>query len=308
MYKTLSYDDVALVPSYFSGSSRSKLDVSTVFGNFNFKLPIVPANMKCVIDVSLAKTLSESCYFYVMHRFDVDNVSLVKKMKKEEWRISSISLGVRDEDYQTVYDLKCLGLTPDYITVDIAHGHCAMMKDILDYIKKNLPNTFVIAGNIATVEACEDLTKWGADSVKVGIGPGKSCITKLKTGFYTPMFSIVNEIAKVSKVPVIADGGIQHNGDIAKAIVAGAQMIMAGSIFAQCTDSPATCINGNKVYYGSASAENKGHSNHVEGKQVILHNNGLTILDKLTEIKQDLQSSYSYSGGNLNTSTKWIII
>ena len=97
---------------------------------------------------------------------------------------------------------------------------------------------------------------------------------------------------------IIADGGINHNGDIAKAIVAGADLVMAGSLFAQCTDSPGQTINGQKLFYGSASVENKGSNKNVEGKKLLLECNGLSYLDKLQEIKEDLQSSISYAGGN----------
>ena len=314
MDRSLCYDDIALVPQYFDGTSRSNLDAGAWFGHFQFRLPVVPANMKCVIDMNLANLLQRENCFYVMHRFDNDPIEMMTQMKDERWRLSSISLGVKQEDYAVLGKLAAKNLEPDFITVDIAHGHCAMMKNILGLIKSTFKRTFVIAGNVATHHAYADLVKWGADAIKVGVGPGKSCITKLKTGFYSPMFSTVRNISlwrelhmsRTERVPIIADGGIQYNGDIAKAIVAGATMVMAGSIFAQCTDSPAVSVNGEKVYYGSASAENKGHKRNVEGKQVVLHNNGMTVLEKLNEIQQDLQSAMSYAGGDLTTSTPYI--
>jgi GMP reductase len=181
-----------------------------------------------------------------------------------------------------------------------------LMRDMIWKVKRHLPKAFVIAGNIATPKAYENLCTWGADAVKVGVGPGKSCITRLKTGFYTPMFSTVQQVAALGLKPVIADGGVQHNGDIAKALVAGASMVMAGSIFAQCVDSPTLSINGEKVYYGSASAENKGHRKNVEGRKLLIESNNMTYLEKMDEITQDLQSAHSYAGGRLSTQTKYI--
>lgn len=310
----LGYDDIALVPQYFDGVSRSSLNTSVMFGGMEFALPVVPANMKCVIDIDVAHKLQLHNYFYVMHRFDNDPVSILERMHDEKWRCKSISVGVKSEDYKLIDKIKADCIAPDFITVDIAHGHCKMMKDVVEHIKLALPDTFVIAGNVATPQACDDLVKWGADAVKVGVGPGKSCITRLKTGFYTPMFSTVRNICRktyrcnAAAVPIIADGGVQHNGDVAKAIVAGASMVMVGSMFAQCDDSPAACVNGEKVYFGSASAQNKGHNKNVEGKQILMTSNGMTILEKMQEMQQDLQSAMSYAGGRLCQDTQYITV
>ena len=224
----------------------------------------------------------------------------------------SLSVGVKPEDYEFVDWMSSSNQRIDYLTVDVAHGHCRLMKDMLTYIKSRLPDTFVIAGNVATPEATVDLRSWGADAVKVGIGDGKACTTKLQTGFHSPMFSAVRNICRSStvnfcdeeKFPIIADGGIRHPGDIAKALVAGATMVMAGSIFTACIDSPAEnvlAVHSHKVthkkYFGSASAKNKGHSRNVEGKEVLIPCNQLNYEDFLLYLKGHLQSSISYAGG-----------
>jgi len=298
MNKALHYDNVALVPKYIDGTSRSELSTKAALGNKTFKLPVTPANMKCVIDYDLANKLQSNNYFYVMHRFGVDNYEFVLNANKEGWDTISISIGVKDEDYNILRKIQTDNLSLDYITVDVAHGHCRSMREMLSFLKQTLPEVTIIAGNVGTPTAAKDLISWGADVIKVGIGPGKSCITKLKTGFFTPMFSIVKNIREScdSSVKLIADGGIQHNGDIAKALVAGADFVMAGSIFAQCVDSPGEIINGEKVYFGSASAENKGFKKNVEGKKMLLPTNGFTYFEKLKEIQEDLQSSMSYAG------------
>jgi GMP reductase len=200
------------------------------------------------------------------------------------------------------------------------------MKGMISHIKKWLPDTKIIAGNVATPEAVRDLSNWGADAVKVGIGQGSPCTTKYKTGFTMPMFSCVKKCSKlynnktifedpddeglpemvgeeiINEIPIIADGGIKHNGDIAKALTAGATMVMAGGMFAACADSPAvsSTINGafHKAYFGSASSENKGHDNNIEGKLTNIPCSNMTLGEKLVEIKQDLQSSISYAGGS----------
>jgi GMP reductase len=258
----------------------------------------MPANMKCVIDCDLANKLQSNNYFYVMHRFGINNYEFVLNANKEAWNTISISVGVKDDDYNTLRRIQADNLSLDYITVDVAHGHCKSMREMLSFLKQTFPDTTTIAGNVGTPAAALDLISWGADVIKIGIGPGKSCITKLKTGFFTPMFSTVKRIKEScgSSIKLIADGGIQHNGDITKALVAGADFIMAGSIFAQCVDSPGEIINGEKVYFGSASAENKGFKKNVEGKKMLLPTNGFTYFEKLKEIQEDLQSSMSYAG------------
>jgi len=301
MDKKLYYDDVALVPRCSTTTSRSELDVSTTIVNRSIRLPVIPANMKCVINTKIAHFLSEHDYFYIMHRFDIDNYEFVKNCNKYNWHLISISVGVKDIDREQLTQIAKNKLRVDFITIDIAHGHSVLMKDMIKFIRDLFPEVKIIAGNICTKYAYNDLVLWGADIIKVGVGPGAACTTKLKTGFTYPMFSCVNEIDSYRQendlhVPIIADGGITYNGDIAKALVAGADYVMCGKLFSECIDSPAPLINGQKHYYGSASEHNKGHSNNIEGKLLQLNQNGMTFVDKLQEIKQDLQSALSYSG------------
>lgn len=178
------YDNILLLPRKCRVESRSECDAGVELGSRKFRLPVVPANMKTVVDESICEWLARNGYFYVMHRFDLDNVKFVQEMHAKDL-FASISLGVKKPDYATVDQLVALGLTPEYITIDIAHGHADSVRDMITYLKKHLPGSFVIAGNVATPEAVIDLENWGADATKVGVGPGKVCITKLKTGFGT---------------------------------------------------------------------------------------------------------------------------
>jgi IMP dehydrogenase/GMP reductase len=161
----------------------------------------------------------------------------------------------------------------------------------------------VIAGNVATPEAVIDLENWGADATKVGVGPGKVCITKLKTGFGTGgwQLSALKWCARVATKPIIADGGIRDHGDIAKSVRFGAAMVMIGSLFAGHEESPGQTVEVDgklfKEYYGSASDFNKGEYKHVEGKRILEPIKG-KLADTLREMQaKDVQSSISYAGG-----------
>jgi GMP reductase len=316
--------------------------------------------MKCVIDVKLAKWMSENEYFYIMHRFNEnpfdkpnhDNWDFVEHANRQKWRTISVSIGVQDYDKEFLKMVQLKNYRIDYLTIDIAHGHSRAMKDMIRFVKElelrcytsiyggttGVPlryYPFIIAGNVATSEAVVDLENWGADSVKVGIAQGGACTTFGMTGFGTPMFTCVQHCAGSAKKPIVADGGIKTNGDFSKAIVAGATMVMAGSVFAACSNSPAETVvkqlrSGEvrpttqigsgvvtstyedriiqkiyKLYYGSASHYNKHSNHHVEGTLIELECNGLTYEQKLIEIQESYQSAISYAGGKLSISTKW---
>jgi GMP reductase len=310
MSKEYKYSDITLIPAFSSCISRSECDTSINLFGKKYKLPIMPSNMKSVVNMQIAKRMSNSDYFYIMHRFDNSIIDDITQANVEEWKNISFSVGVKDQDKITIENIRNNNLRVDYLTIDIAHGHSEKMLEMIKFIKDNLSDAKIIAGNVATKQAVIDLATAGADIVKVGIGQGSPCTTKDKTGFTLPMFSCVKNCSNVyigeddedmHKVPIIADGGISCNGDIAKALVAGATMVMAGGIFAACADSPATVvqINGeyHKAYFGSASYENKKHRNHIEGKLNKIPNNSMSYFQKLFEIQQDLQSAVSYAGG-----------
>lgn len=298
----LHYRDVALIPNYSTLNSRSEADTTVKLGKHRFRVPVVPANMKCVIDRRTAKILDSEKCFYVMHRFDIDQYDFVKSANDEGWYSVSISVGINDSDYELLSNLYKSGLRVDFITIDIAHGHCIRMTRMLESLKPwKDRGTTIIAGNVVTEKAALDLVNSGADIVKVGVGQGHVCTTKDKTGFTMPMFTCVSNMPK--NIPIIADGGVRCNGDIAKAINAGACMAMCGGLFARLLDSPAPsfevgenkCIH--KQYYGSASFNNKGYNKHIEGDCKTLEADSMTYLEKIQEITEDLQSAISYSGG-----------
>ena len=295
------YDNILLLPRKCRVQSRSECDTSVTLGQHSFRLPVVPANMKTVVNESICEWLAKNGYFYVMHRFDLDTVQFVKDCKAKNM-FASVSLGVKQADYDTVAQLLALGLVPDYITIDIAHGHSDNVQRMIAHLKEKMPAAFVIAGNVGTPEAIIDLETWGADATKVGIGPGKVCITKLKTGFGTGgwQLSALKWCARVATKPIIADGGIREHGDIAKSIRFGASMVMIGSMLAGHEESPGQTVEVDgklyKEYYGSASDFNKGEYKHVEGKRILEPIKG-RLQDTMREMQEDLQSSISYAGG-----------
>ena len=150
------YDNILLLPRKCRVNSRSECDASVQLGPRTFKIPAVPANMKTVVDEKLCIWLAQHGYFYVMHRFDLDNVTFAREMQ-DRGLYASISLGVKQADYATVEDLAAQGITPEYITIDIAHGHADSVKEMIGHIKQKLSGSFVIAGNVGTPEAVIDL-------------------------------------------------------------------------------------------------------------------------------------------------------
>jgi len=303
---SLHYENVFLKPNYNSVKSRAQIDTDVNFLGKNFHLPVIPANMKCCVDFDICRLLDSKYYFYIMHRFDHDILGFVRDANEAFFNNVSISIGIQEKDKALVTNIANHNLRVDFITIDVAHGHHSKVADQVKFIKDTLPKTKVIAGNIATRNGVEYLALAGADAVKVGIGGGYACTTKDKTGFTYPMFSCVVECAgkeeSCNSIPIIADGGVRSNGDIAKALVAGAKMVMCGSIFAACSDSPAPVVKDSsgrryKQYYGSASIHNKIDKKNIEGTMKLMDTDSFTYEEKLLEITQDLQSAISYAGG-----------
>jgi len=303
MENVFDYEDVQLIPAKCIVKSRKECDPSVTFGGRTFRIPVVPANMQTIIDEKVALFLAEKGYFYIMHRFHPEKrMDFIKDMQCRGL-FASISVGVKEEEFEFIERLAKESLMPEYITIDIAHGHSNRVIEMIHHIKQYLPTSFVIAGNVGTPEAVRELEQAGADATKVGIGPGKVCITKIKTGFGTGGWQLaaLHRCAKAATKPIIADGGIRTHGDIAKSIRFGATMVMIGSLFAGHEESPGEKVlkDGElyKEYFGSASEYQKGERRHVEGKKMWVKYRG-SLKDTLQEMEEDLQSAISYAGGN----------
>ncbi|UQS83284.1 GMP reductase [Bombilactobacillus thymidiniphilus] len=302
-FPVFDYENIQLIPKKCILEHRHQADTSVKLGQHTFKLPIIPANMASIIDEQLAIWLATNNYFYIMHRFEPQKrLKFIQKLHSLNL-IASISVGIKAEDYQLIDNIAMQKQIPEYITIDIAHGHSDAVADMIAYIKNKLPDTFVIAGNVATPEAVHFLEAAGADATKMGIGPGKACITKIKTGFGTAgwQLSALRMCAHAAQKPIITDGGIRSNGDIAKSLRFGAKMVMVGSMLAGHDENPGEVLEVNeqkvKVYYGSASQAQKKIRKNIEGKKLTVPYRG-SIKDTLKEMQEDIQSAISYAGGN----------
>lgn len=308
------YDDINLIPRYSVVGSRSECDPSIKMGKYTFKNPVIPANMESVVNEETCIKLSQNGYFYIMHRFGINNIKFIQKMKELDL-ISSISIGVNQDSYELIDELIRIDLIPDYITIDIAHGHCKKMKHMLKYVKEKIPTVFVIAGNISSIDGTVDLDKWGADAIKIGIGPGSACTTYPTTGFGSRNIqaSVINECSKVTRKHIIADGGIQTPADITKSIVMGSTMVMVGGMLSSFIDSPGKTVQQNgklyKEFYGSASSKMSNKTSRIEGTVKLNELKNSTLIEYQDYLTECLQSSISYGGGRVLTdlySVKWV--
>lgn len=313
------FEEINLIPKKCIVNSRSECDTSVKLGDFTFKSPVIPANMECVIDNNLATKLSNNGYFYIMHRF-ADTLQFIKNYNdgnliSDGITPISISIGVNEDSYQLINKIIEENLQVHYITIDIAHGHSIKMEKMIKFVREKLPDVYIIAGNISALEAGIDLRNWGANAIKVGVGPGYACSTWPSTGFGSRncQASTILECSKIVGVDIIADGGIRVPGDIAKSIVLGAKMVMIGGILSGFKDSPGNIININgvnkKEFWGSASKFQSNKSNRIEGIKQLIDFKDRSILEEMAYIQECLQSSISYGGGkNLESlkNVKWI--
>jgi GMP reductase len=224
-----------------------------------------------------------------------------------EDEIASISLGIKEADYAILERFRKAAVSPDYITVDVAHGDSEEVIRIVKTIRSLFSTVFIIAGNVATVEGAQRLADAGADAVKVGIGPGMACLTAPNTGFGSRGWQL-SAVAQVSealdashpRVKIIADGGIRSYGDIAKSIAFGADMVMIGGMLSGHDENPGEVLEMDgeykKAFFGSASEHQKGEHKHVEGQRLYMPYKG-SLATTLQIIKENLQSSVSYAGG-----------
>lgn len=318
MDKSLNYKNVCLVPKKSIVHSRDYCDTSVLFANKKWKLPVLASNMKSTIDFILAEWMSNHDYFYILHRFYPYN-EIFDWIKNNQNLYVSISIGVKYIDKEFLKKLVEEKIKVDCITIDIAHGFSVSMENMMSYINKlynssDIKKPFIIAGNIfGDVDSIKFMEYIKVDAIKVGLAFGKACTTYNQTGFASPMFSCGLDASITTDLPLIGDGGISEDGDIVKGLVAGYDMIMCGSLFAACKNSPTILTDtGHKLYYGSASKLNKTDKSNrfIEGRAVELNCNNLSYEEKLTSIEDSLKSAISYAGGyNLNAfnSIKYVV-
>jgi IMP dehydrogenase len=258
----LTFDDVLLMPRHSEMNSRRspQLD-SKVTRNFTLKTPIISANMDTVTEYQMAIKMAQLGGLGILHRFmsPEEQVRQVKLMREAIHPLGlpvAASIGVKEDGMRRAELLVDAGA--DILTIDIAHGDSVMMFETLEFVKKKFPKIDVIAGNTASPEGVKGLIDHGADAVKVGIGPGSMCTTRIITGCGVPQLTAVAMCvleARKYNVPVIADGGIKTSGDIVKAFAAGAQTVMLGSMLSGCLETPGEIEGGRKRYRGMASKD-----------------------------------------------------
>ncbi len=255
--KGFTFDDVLLVPAKSEMRSRRDPELrASLTKNKMIDMPMISANMDTITEANMAIAMDQQGGFGIIHRFMTveDQVNEVKKVKDSGAKNIGASIGVSTESQDRAHALVAAGV--NVITIDIAHGHSVQMLETLAWLKKEFPNVDVIAGNVATPEGTRDLIEAGADAIKVGIGPGSMCTTRIITGCGVPQLTAIAlcaEAAREKNVPVIADGGIRSSGDIVKALAAGASTVMLGSILAGTIETPGLIQHGQKHYRGMAS-------------------------------------------------------
>lgn len=302
--KALTYDDIQLVPEYSNIESRQNISLySKITRNVALDTPIIAAPMPTICEYDMAKELQRLGAIGCVHRFltiqqQAEMVSMLHHIDPNYPVMAAV--GANGDNIERANELIRNGAS--IILIDVAHGHHENVRNAISAIKK-ISNVDIIAGNIATTQAAKDLEEWGADGLRVGIGGGSLCTTRIKTGFGIPNVTCIESIAKCVSIPIIADGGIRTSGDMAKALAVGASSIMIGSMIAGTDESPGMIINKPnglyKKYSGAASFETKvthGQSiRNIEGESTFIPYKG-KVENIMNDIKDGLKSALSYAG------------
>lgn len=313
MFKRVScFDDVLLLPQKSNINSREQINLSTSIAEVEFGMPIVSSPMDTVTEADMTLQMLRTGGLGIIHRYNsvkeqCEIVSSVRETLEQESsaKVNSIAAatGVGDSFMERVEKLYCSGVR--IVCLDVAHGHHSMTESAIKRMKDKYGNSIsVIAGNTATPEGYMDLSEWGADAVRIGIGGGSICSTRIQTGHGMPTFQSVIDCRDIDGATIIADGGIKTSGDIVKSLAAGADMVMLGSMLAGTKESPGQVFQSKegkryKVYRGMASPEAqiawRGVARSLEGVSTTVPYKGEA--DKIIrDIEQRVKSGLSYSG------------
>ena len=319
--ETLTYDDVLLVPQYSDIESRMEVDIGNrLHKNIYLELPIISAPMDTVTEAIMAKTMDAFGALGIIHRYNSieAQADFVRAAQPDREHIVGAAVGVTGEFKKRANILFEAGAR--VLCVDVAHGHHALVERAVKSLKDMFGDeAHIMAGNIATLEGFNDLADWGADSIRCNIGGGSICSTRIQTGHGVPGLHTIFECAKSDRdAKIIADGGIRFSGDIVKAIAAGADFVMVGSLLAGTDESPGNTIVGTlsikrKVYRGMASKEAqfdwRGEHSSNEGISTTVPYRG-RMKNVLKDLKSGIVSGFSYSGARtikeLQTTAKFI--
>ena len=293
--EVLTFDDVLLLPRY-SSILPSNTNISLkLTSKITLKVPFLSSAMDTVTEFKMAEAMAKEGGIGIIHRnLEIKNQSIeVKKVKNKNLLVGA-AIGTNTEDLDRARALITQGV--DLIVIDTAHGHSEKVLKTLTKIKKIIKKVPICVGNIATGEAAKRLYNSGADIIKVGIGPGSICTTRMVAGIGVPQISAIMDVKKVlnkKKIRIISDGGIKFSGDIAKALAAGADAIMMGSIFAGTDESPGKKFKvKDKVYkeyrgMGSIGAMSAGSANRYFQKN---------FKDKSKFVPEGVEGRVEYKG------------
>lgn len=303
----ITFDDVLLVPAY-SEVLPKDVSLRTRFSrNITLEVPFVSAAMDTVTESGMAIAMAKAGGIGVIHKNmpAEQQASEVAKVKAAGFKVAAAS-GITKDALERVSMLVDAGA--DAIVLDSAHGHSKGVIDALKAVKAAFPGVDVVVGNIATAEAARDLIAAGADALKVGIGPGSICTTRIVAGVGMPQLTAIADVAEAAgNIPVIADGGLRYSGDIVKALAAGASCVMCGSMFAGTDEAPGELIDGMKSYRGMGSIDamqqgsadryfqNGGGKLVPEGVVAKVPYKG-SVADVLFQLAGGLRSGMGYTG------------
>ena len=304
----LTYDDVLLVPKYSDIRSRKEVSLkSSLDKHREFELPIISSPMDTVTEANMANEIQSLGGLGVIHRYNTidEQVDLVRRVKHEH---RAAAIGISGDYLARASALVEVGAS--ILCLDVAHGHHILMKEAIEKIKLLYGDrVHIMAGNVATKEGFEDLASWGADSIRCNIGGGSICSTRIQTGHGIPgLHTILDCIqADVTRdVKIIADGGLRNSGDIVKALAAGADFVMVGSLLSGTRETPGDIIHHGthnkdkrKVYRGMASKEAqydwRGKHSSNEGITTYVPYRG-PVKDIIEDLAAGIRSGLSYSG------------
>ena len=298
-----SFDDVLIKPQYSNVMSRSDVDLSTSLNPWlKMDIPIIASNMDTVCELDMARKMSELGGMGVLHRNLTKDERLLAIRNLMAWgSVSAVAVGVHEVDKNVLGSYIYNGVKA--IVVDVAHGDAIhvynAITEIKCFLERNSDHMCLIGGNVATGEAVERMVSAGVDCVKVGIGPGAACLTRINTGVGVPQLSAIMDCAEKADhvgVTVIADGGIKTPGDVAKAIAAGADAVMLGGMLAGTDEAPGDVqvIKGQRVKSYRGMASSGAGSDYVEGAEGFVDYKG-PVAGVIKAVTNGLRSAMSYS-------------
>jgi IMP dehydrogenase len=315
MKTALTYDDVLLVPRFSNIESRSEIVLDSDLDNRRtLTLPIISSPMDTVTGDVMASTMAVNGGLGIIHRYNTPDeqatiLSIAKRIantiKRKDDNLIGAAIGVSGDYLDRARKLVKAGA--DIICIDIAHGHHILMQKAIRDVRTVVGmEVHIMAGNVATKEGYEDLSRWGADSVRCNVGGGSICSTRIQAGSGYPRLQTLLDCSTsefAGRVPIIADGGIRNSGDIVKALAAGADFVMLGSLLAGTAETPSETvrIGGEirKVYRGMASREAqmawRGKASSLEGVATTIPFKG-SVEPILADLEKGIRSGLSYSG------------